>query len=348
MSTVSTKKNRLVVICPGRGSYTKETLGYLKKARPGVGSNYQSELAEFVQDIDSRRAARGEPTISDLDNATTFSPGIHTKGENASTLIYACSCADFQSIDLEKNEIVAITGNSMGWYLTLAFAGALDRAAAFDVINTMGSMMKEKIIGGQIIFPTIDGDWKKNQELIDIVNQTILKAREAGGQVYPSIHLGGYAVMGGDSAGLSFMMKNLPKIENYPFQLVNHAAFHTPLLKSTSERAFEVLPQDLFAAPRVPMIDGQGKIWQPYSTDVEALYRYTLDTQVVETYDFTKAITVALKEFAPDHLVLLGPGNSLGGSIGQILVENKWESIFSKADFSTRQKTDPYLISMGL
>lgn len=341
MSNASTaKKNRVVVICPGRGSYTKETLGYLKKFKP--------QIDDFIHDIDSRRAARGEPTISELDNATTFSPGIHTKGENASTLIYACSYADFQSIDLTKNEIVAVTGNSMGWYLALAFAGALDWASAFDVINTMGSMMKEKIIGGQIIFPTVDGDWRKSQELKDIVAKTIERARAAGGEVYPSINLGGYAVIGGDSTGLSFMMKSLPKIENYPFQLVNHAAFHTPLLKSTSERAFQVLPQELFNLPRLPLVDGQGRIWQPYSADVEALYRYTLYTQVVDTYDFTKAVTVALKEFAPDKLVLLGPGNSLGGSIGQILVENKWQSIASKADFSARQKLDPFLISMGL
>lgn len=337
---MSSRKERLVVICPGRGSYTKETLGYLKKFKPAIN--------DFITGLDGRRAVRGEPTISELDNATTFSPGIHTKGENASTLIYACSYADFQSIDLSKNEIVAITGNSMGWYLTLAFAGALDWAGGFEVINTMGSMMKEKIIGGQIIFPLIDGDWKQNPELKDIVAETISQAREAGGQVYPSIHLGGYAVMGGDSVGLSFMMKHLPKIENYPFQLVNHAAFHTPLLKQTSEKAFDVLGQDLFSAPKIPMIDGRGKIWQPYSTDVEALYRYTLDTQVVDTYDFTKAVTVGLKEFAPDKLVLLGPGNSLGGAIGQILVENKWESISSKADFSARQKANPFLVSMGL
>ncbi len=334
------KKERLVVICPGRGSYTKETLGYLKKFKPAID--------HFLADIDERRADRGEPTISELDNATTFSPGVHTKGENASTLIYACSYADFQSIDLSKNEIVAVTGNSMGWYLALAFAGALDRAGAFEVINTMGSMMKEKVIGGQIIFPIIDGDWKQNQELKDIVTKTIGLARQAGGQVYPSINLGGYAVIGGDASGLSFMMKHLPKIENYPFQLVNHAAFHTPLLKSTSERAFQMLGLGLFKRPTLPLIDGQGRIWQPYSTCVDALHNYTLDTQVVDTYDFTKAVTVALKEFAPDKLVLLGPGNSLGGAIGQILVENKWQSIASKGDFSARQKSDPFLISMGL
>lgn len=336
------RKKRLVVICPGRGSYTKETLGYLKKHRP--------KIDDFISDIDGRRRARGEVTISDLDNAEVFSPGTHTKGENASTLIYACSYADFQSIDLEKNEIVAVTGNSMGWYLALSFAGALDWAGSFDVINTMGSMMKEKIIGGQLIFPLIDGDWKKSAELSDLLKEAILKTRNEGPEfeVYPSIHLGGYAVIGGTPKGLSFLMKALPKIENYPFQLVNHAAFHTPLLTETSARAFEVLPTDIFSKPKLPLIDGQGKIWQPYSTDTEALYQYTLGHQVVATYDFTKAVTVALKEFAPDNLVLLGPGNSLGGSIGQILVENEWESIRSKADFSARQKADPYLISMGL
>ncbi len=334
------KKNRLAIICPGRGSYTKETLGYLSKYRPRIN--------EFIKDLDSRRNSRGEPTISELDQAATFSPGIHTKGENASTLIYACSYADFQSIDLEKNEIVAVTGNSMGWYLALAFGGALDWAGAFEVINTMGSMMKDKIIGGQIIYPVVNGDWIKSKELSSTVEKAIQEARAQGGEIYPSIHLGGYAVMGGDAKGLSLMMKLLPKIENYPFQLVNHAAFHTPLLKETSQRAFELLSSDLFQVPSKPLVDGRGKIWQPYATDLEELYRYTLDTQVVDTYDFTKAVTVTLKEFAPDKLVLLGPGNSLGGSIGQILVENKWLGIESKSDFSARQKQEPFLISMGL
>ena len=333
-------KKRIVVIAPGRGSYTKETLGYLNPHR--------EKIADFISDIDARRQSRGEPTISELDQAQTFSPAIHTKGENASTLIYACSYADFQSIDREKYEIVAVTGNSMGWYLALAFGGALNWAGAFDIINTMGSMMKEKIIGGQVIYPIVNGDWIKSQEQMTIVENAIHESRAQGGEVHLSIRLGGYAVIGGDAKGLKTLMTLLPKIENYPFQLVNHAAFHTPLLKETSERAFEMLPLSLFQTPSLPLIDGRGKIWQPYATDLEALYRYTLDTQVVDTYDFTKAITVSLKEFAPDHLVLLGPGNSLGGSIGQILVENKWIGITNKDEFSARQKADPFLLSLGL
>ena len=42
------KKERIVVICPGRGSYTSETLGYLKKPRaPRVN------IGDFVADIDA-------------------------------------------------------------------------------------------------------------------------------------------------------------------------------------------------------------------------------------------------------------------------------------------------------
>ncbi len=339
-------KERIAVICPGRGSYTKDTLGYLKP--------FMSSIGDFVRDIDHRRALLDEPTISELDNATTFQPGLHTKGEHASPLIYACSYADFQSIDRDRYDIVAVTGNSMGWYLALAFAGALDWKGAFEVINTMGSMMKTKIIGGQMIYPVVDGDWKPNPELQDLVVKCMAAARAAGGEVHLSIQLGGYVVIGGDSVGLAYMMKNLPKIENYPFQLVNHAAFHTPMLAETSSRAFEMLSQDLFQIPKLPMVDGRGKIWQPYSADIQELYQYTFEDQVVTPYDFTKAVTVTLKEFAPQKLVLLGPGNSLGGAIGQILIANRWRpnaaapEITTKAEFQAYQKQSPFLISMGV
>src|SRR5262245_47214821 len=125
-------KKRALVVCPGRGSYTKETLGYLKNA---------AHVRDFIADIDRRRASLGEPTISDLDNDPAFKPGVHTKGEHASALIYACAYADFMAIDRDKYDIVAVTGNSMGWYLTLAFGGSLDWAGGFEVVNTMGSMM---------------------------------------------------------------------------------------------------------------------------------------------------------------------------------------------------------------
>ncbi|WP_141733168.1 ACP S-malonyltransferase [Oligoflexus tunisiensis] len=324
-------KKRIVVIAPGRGSYTTETLGYLKK--------HKHPRQEFLANLDRQRQAIGEPAISELDAKEKFSPSLHTRGEHASTLIYACSYFDFMAIPRDEYEIVAVTGNSMGWYLAMAFAGALDSEGAFQVIQTMGSMMKHEIIGGQIIYPVLDDSWQPDDEREQRVQALIQKVNGEGiGQAHVSIWLGGFYVIGGDQPGLQYLLKNLPKVGDYPFQLVNHAAFHTPLLYETSRRAMELIPARFFNRPQLPLIDGRGRIWQPYATDVDELYDYTLGHQVYATYDFNAAVTVALKEFAPDALWLLGPGSSLGGAIGQVMVKNKWQNVVDKDSFKAKSK----------
>ena len=139
-------KDRIVVICPGRGAYTRETSGDLAS----FGASAKNQIAY----MDEKRELAGEPTISELDS-TPFRAKIHMAGEHASPLIYACSLADFLSIDKNKYEVVAITGNSMGWYSALALSGALTHENAYSLIHIMGSMMKNRIIGGQIIYPII-------------------------------------------------------------------------------------------------------------------------------------------------------------------------------------------------
>lgn len=330
------------VICPGRGTYTKTELGYLKKHRPRFGAH--------LGQLDQWLAARGESTVSSLDDADKFALKTHTPGEYASTLIYACSAADFMAIDRDAFEIVAVTGNSMGWYSALALAGAVRNENAFRLIHTMGSMMKGGIVGGQLIYPVVDAEWRRDPDRVQLVDNAVREVgRMADCVVHPSIHFGGYAILGGNEKALQILMKSLPQVEDgkYPFILVNHAAFHTPLLQATSERAFVELGVDLFDAPTLPLVDGRGAIWQPYATDVEELRHYTLGHQVVETYDFSKAVSVTLKEFAPDVLILLGPGSTSGGAVGQILVDNGWWGIGSKADFARRQAEDPVLFAMG-
>jgi len=264
-------------------------------------------------------------------------------GEHASPLIYACSLSDFLSIDQKKYEIVAITGNSMGWYSALALSGALTYENAYSLISTMGSMMKEGTIGGQIIYSIVDENWhvdasEKEEVLAEIKNVS----------AHVSIYLGGYLVIGGEQSALDILLKKLPAKDNYPFQLPFHAAFHTPLLDSISKKACELLPQSIFQKPSVSLVDGRGHIWSPFSTETVDLYNYTLGHQVTNVYDFFIAITVAIKEFCPDKLVLLGPGNTLGGPIGQIITGLNWQNISCKKDFVNRQKTDPFLISLGI
>ncbi|MFQ3250356.1 MAG: [acyl-carrier-protein] S-malonyltransferase [Glaciecola sp.] len=335
-------KKRAVVICPGRGTYNKEELGYLQRLH--------ADKVDIVNDIDAYRKGQKQTSIQELDSAQQYNMRTHTAGENASALIYACAISDFQSINQDEYEVVAVTGNSMGWYIALAAAGALNPLAAIELINTMGSMMTSGLIGGQMIYPIIDDNWVLDQQAIDICSQALEDVNNSEDcEVYVSIKLGGYIVFGGNKSGLKALEASLPKVQDrYPMNLFNHAAFHTPLLDEISQKAKSTLPQTLFNAPNVPLVDGLGKIWQPYSCEPKALYEYTLGAQVVDTYDFTKAIEVAIKEFAPDKLIILGPGATLGGAVAQSLIQQNWLGMESKKDFISLQKTDPFILAMGL
>lgn len=335
-------KKTAALICPGRGTYTKAELGYLKK--------HGAKGAELVNRVDGRLKTLGKPTVSELDGAERFSLKTHTPGEYASTLIYTCSAADFSVIDADRFDVVALTGNSMGWYTAVGLGGGLVAGADFDLIDTMGSMMQDGIIGGQLIYPVVDDQWKFSPENYETLQNALREvATVAGCEAYPSIHFGGYAIIGGNDKALQMLMKTLPLKDEgrYPFILVNHAAFHTPMLREVSLQAFQQLGQELFQSPNLPLVDGRGAIWQPKSSNLVALRDYTLGHQVTETYDFSKAVSVVMKEFAPDVLIILGPGSSSGGAVAQVLIDGGWYGLKDKQAFIERQKSDPVIYSMG-
>ena len=129
--------------------------------------------------------------------------------------------------------------------------------------------------------------------------------------------------------------------------LPGHSAFHSPLMHAASERGSRELAGLPWQAPTVPLIDGRGAQWRPLTTDSGLLSRYTLETQVLETFDFTAMVRVALREYAPDLIVLLGPGDALGAAAAQVIVAERWCGIDSREAFAERQASDPLLISMG-
>lgn len=334
-------KPTAVVICPGRGTYNKTELGYLHR--------YHQDRKYFIDSIDQYRVQANQPSIWEIDGMSEFSAKIHLPGENSAALIYACSYADFMTINRDKYEIVAVTGNSMGWYLACVCAGALNINNGTHLINTMGTQMKEKIIGGQIIYPEVDENWIYSPELASLIDHKMIETNKLEGhEVYNSIYFGGFRIIGGNDLGLNQLLKSLPLREGrYPFRLVGNAAFHTPLLTETSEKARQTLRRDLFSSPEVPLIDGRGKIWMPYSADLNELWSYTLGDQVNKTYDFTKAIEVAVKEFAPDNLIITGPGMTMGGAVAQVLINKNLKSIKDKEEFKKLQIENPYILSMS-
>ncbi len=334
-------KEKALVICPGRGTYNAAELGYLK--------SHHSARWEMVERLDSLRRANGQLPVSELDGADKFAPSTHMTGDNASLLIYACALADFAAIDRERYDIVAVTGNSMGWYLALACAGVLDFDAGARLVNNMGGMMHAHGNGGQIVWPIVDADWRVDPGKLLLANDLLAEARSTNDiEVYLSINLGGMIVFAADEAGLKWLGNHLPKDDRFPMQLMHHAAFHSPLLDHIVPLAQAANPSADFGEGSIPAVDGRGRIWSPKAFDPAALYDYTLRAQLNRTYDFTRAVQVAAAEFAPDKIIVLGPGTTLGAPTAQSLIASGWRRLSGKADFQARQAENPVILSMGI
>lgn len=333
-------KKRALVVCPGRGTYNASELSYLRQHQAN---------SQVVTAVDAVRAAAGQVAVSTLDSAEKYSPSVHMTGDNASAIIYACALSDFAAIDRDQYDIVAVTGNSMGWYLALACAGILDLEAGARLVNNMGRLMHDKGAGGQIVWPIVDADWNIDSGKVQFIRTLMHEAQAMSDiNVYISIRLGGMVVFAADDAGLKFLADRLPKDDRFPMRLMHHAAFHSPLLAHIVDEARHINSVQDFGSGMIPAIDGHGRIWSPQAFDRHAIYDYTLGAQLTDTYDFTRAVQVAAAEFAPDTIIVLGPGTTLGAPVIQSLIASGWRGLSGKADFQSRQSENPIIVSMGM
>ena len=327
-------KETVLVVCPGRGTYGANELGYL--ARHHARSPL---LAAF----DRQRCNRETEAVSALDAAPRYSTTLHGAGENASSLIYAAGILDFLALDPAKVEVVAICGNSMGWYTALACAGAVSPEHGFAIADAMGVNSGTGAPGGQVLLTLVGEDWRPDPALRREVERLVAQSG-----TYRSIELAGMLLVAGGDRELDALLAALPALPGRPpLRLAGHGPFHTPLMAESSRRALAQLPAAWLGAPRIPLIDGEGRIWRAKATTPAAMHRYTFTSQILEPYDFTRSLAVGIKEFAPDRIVLLGPGDTMGGAIGQVLVAERWLGIADKAGFAARQAEEPFLVAMG-
>ena len=327
-------REKILVVCPGRGTYGVNELGYLSRHHAG-----SPVLAAF----DRQRKKRGVESVTALDTASRFSTARHGSGENAAPLIYAASLLDFLALDPAKVDVVAICGNSMGWYTALACAGTVSPDAGFAIADAMGINSGTGKPGGQVLLTLVGDDWKPDPALRAEVDRALAQSG-----AFRSIELGGMLLVAGGERELDALLAALPPMPGRPpLRLAGHGPFHTPLMAESSRSALEQLAPEWFGPPRIPLIDGEGRIWRAKAVTPEAMHRYTFTTQILEPYDFTRSLSVGIKEFAPDKIVLLGPGDTMGGAIGQVLVSERWLGIADKADFAARQDADAFLIAMG-
>jgi len=328
--------SRAVLVCPGRGSYTESSLGSLSASDP------------LVQRAEELRATLGLEPLLALDSAERFQPARHLRPANVAALIYLVTLLDIERARAE-HEILAIGGNSMGWYTALAAAGALSFEDGFRLVQTMALVQEGHEDGGQLIYPIVDETWRPDAEREGSVTRSLAQLE---GEAFPSIYLGGYAVLAGTLSGLAGLLEQLPKVTQksvtYPFRLAQHGPYHTPILGAVSDIARKELADLEFRMPHTALCDGRGDLHTPFSADPGELRDYTLGPQVTTPYDFTRSVRVLLREFAPDVVVLPGPGNTLGGPTGQVLVREGWRGIHSRGDFDVAQSSGrPAIASMG-
>ena len=305
--------SRIAIVCPGRGSYTKKSLGTLPQEH------------ELIDRAEAVRAEYGLKPLRELDGAERFIREEQLRADNVSPLIYLHSMLD-AAIAQDGNETVCVCGSSMGWYSALALAGALGFEDGLRLVQTMALLQMEQADGGQVLFPLVNEEWQQDPRLADSMRAALQHP-----ETYASIHLGGYAVLAGTEAGVAHLRKTLPAVERgptiFPYRLKGHGPYHSPLQVSVAKEAARQLKGLKFRAPTTTLIDGRGVQFSPWTTDPDALQRYTLGPQITTPYDFTASIRVALREFAPDRLALLGPENSLGGVCAQIVIAERWRGI---------------------
>jgi len=334
---------RAVLACPGRGSYAAASLGSLPAEHP------------WVVRAEQLRAGYGLEPLLDLDRADRFDPARHLQPIHASPLIFLVSMLDAETA-VSDYQITSVIGNSLGWYTALAVAGALPFDDAFRLVQEMAILQQEPLPdggpGGQVIYPLADASWRPDPALRAAVEDVLADPGSNGdGHVHESIDLGAYAVLAGDEAGVARLLGDLAPVRVgerlFPLRLSQHGPYHTPLVAHVAAAATDQLADLDWRAPGATLIDGRGARWSPWSTDPAALRDYTLSEQVTTPFRFAVSVRVALRDEAPDLLVLPGPGNSLGGICGQIVVAEGYRGIRSREDFEAAQRSDrPVVLSM--
>jgi malonyl CoA-acyl carrier protein transacylase len=329
---------RVAILCAGRGSYTERSLGSLPPEH------------EWVKRAEHLRRGYGLPSLVELDGAPRFESTTHLAPANVSPLIWLVSMLDSEQAK-QEHEVTCLAGNSMGWYTALAVSGALSFDDGYRLVQEMSILQQkhqETHGGGQILYPLVGDDWTLDAERIGAVEDALASSN---GQAFPSIQLGGYTVLAGTEDGIKHLLRSLPRVQlgknPYPFRLMQHGAYHTQLQEPVALAARSKLAELEFRTPNVTLIDGLGRRFTPWSTDPDELRAYTLGDQIVAPYDLTLSVRVALREHAPDRIVCPGPGNTLGGVCGQILIEEGWRDVRSRTDFDALQASEePIVVSM--
>jgi hypothetical protein len=311
----------------------------------------------WVRRADQLRREANLPPLSDLDRAPGFDPAVHLRSANALPLTFMCGLLDAERI-AGDHEVVVVVASSTGWYTALAASGALEFDDAFRLMQAMALAAEEPIVdgdpGGQLVYPLTDDQWRADPTHAATIEAALTEHGVGNGhapEVHRALELGAFSVLSGIDAGLNRVAAALPPVlvgtRRFPLRPAMQEAWHTPLRAETAANAARELAGLTWAAPNVTLIDGRGARFTPYSTDPADLAHQTIVEQPVSTYDFGRSMRAALRDYAPEVILLPGPGASLGEVTAQLIVAEGYHGIRTRADLEAAQASaTPILLSM--
>lgn len=330
---------RAAVAFPGRGSYGPASLGSLRASHP------------WVRRADELRAAAGLDPVSEVDASTPFDAAIHLRPSNNWPLVFLCSLLDAERI-ADDHEVVVVVASSTGWYTALVASGALGFDDGFRLVQEMAAAAEAPLESpsrpAELIYPLTDEAWQPSPDQLDGLRDAL---GGVNGGAALAVDLGAFAVVAGTADGIETLAARLPPVSTaertFPLRLASADAWHTPLRAAAMEEAAQRLGDLAWDRPNVTLVDGRGVRFTPWSTDPAELAEQSLRGQGATTYDFATSLRVALREYAPDVILLPGPGGSLGAACAQVAVGEGYRGLRSRSEFEAAQAgSTPLLLSM--
>lgn len=331
--------SRAAVAFPGRGAYGPTSLGSLPPGHP------------WVRRADELRAGRGLPSLAEIDAAERFTPALHLRATHAWPLTFLASLLDAERI-ADDHEVVVVVASSIGWYTALAASGALGFDDAFRLVQEMAvaadAPLPDDAAAAELVYPLTDDAWTSDATRSAAIDRAV---GAAGDGVARALELGTFSVVAGPADRIDAVRAALPEVtvggRTYPLRLATGDAWHTPLRRDAASQAADRIGDLSWDRPNVTLVDGRGARFTPWSTDVAELARQTLGGQADAPWDFARAFRVALREYAPDVVLLPGPGSSLGAACAQLIVNEGYHGIRSRTEFEAIQAGPaPMLLAM--
>ena len=330
---------RAAVAFPGRGSYGSGSLGSLPAEHP------------WVRRADELRATAGLQALSEVDATERFTPALHLRPSNAWPLTFLVSLLDAERI-ADDHEVVVVVASSIGWYTALAASGALAFDDAFRLVQQMAVAAEEPLENAEpaaeLVYPLIDDAWERDDARPGLIDAALADAGEGAAR---ALELGSFSVIAGTVGAVERVGAALPPVtmggRSYPLRLASADAWHTPLRTRSAAGAAARLGELGWERPKVTIVDGRGVRFTPLSADPARLADQSLVGHAEAPYDFARAFRVALREYAPDVVLLPGPGATLGTACAQLIVAEGYRGIRSRTELEAVQAgPSPLLLSM--